>query len=711
MVTITNDTRATQGLVGLVVLVLAIATVSGVLYVAGQERVKQEAAPDATVEQSSIEAESTSQLEIKPLVGDDISLEETKVRLTFKDRDAPQAVITDLEQAKAGSAAVTVTTTESVETAGEPEPVTKTVTSYEPTGETTSEVTLQTYKWQTERTVERHLYEYQHKQYGNVQDRELATSDADPQKESHYTENAGKVIVWEYTDCRHEGYVCGEDDRVTKTWKGAEFEPWNGRPTVTNQTLVFESVHPVEWATTTETDTVTTTAPAQPGDGWKQVSTWETTTETERISRYKCWNGWFERGDAAFDQFLDDDEELKYPEIGCEVEYETVTSTETTTSATKPGAGWERVGPVTTGEETYELDEPQPVYEERTREVVVGYDVSNTTQEVETEQTLYAAEDAVDSKAADANPEASMWTDADAADDAPADRGVDRRVDVAAANAAFLDGPGVDPAANSAVGVGGTLGTSTSGTWTQGETVVVQLDRPLLFEGDRVRVEIIDRETNSLVMDRTVRIENTERFQFTPEGGTTVASESAPASPEVDVAADAPDTSLGNLPDADNPDVDSPDTGSSAPGDTGNSTEDMVEAQVTGDNEGENTEEKVWVEPGFTRRTTHAESGTVPENGEISYGLDHRTGTGGIDADYSTDAGSSVDAVAGSGISGTPSASIPGFSRGGGGSSGGSGGASGGGSGGSSGGGSGGSSGGGSSGGAPSGNPGGGGVV
>jgi len=30
--------------------------------------------------------------------------------------------------------------------------------------------------------------------------------------------------------------------------------------------------------------------------------------------------------------------------------------------------------------------------------------------------------------------------------------------------------------------------TSTSGMWTEGETVVVHLDRPLLFEGYRVRV-------------------------------------------------------------------------------------------------------------------------------------------------------------------------------------------------------------------------------
>jgi len=57
------------------------------------------------------------------------------------------------------------------------------------------------------------------------------------------------------------------------------------------------------------------------------------------------------------------------------------------------------------------LDEPQPVYDERTRGVVVGYDVTNTTQEDETEQTLYAAECAVESKAAAADT--SICTDAE----------------------------------------------------------------------------------------------------------------------------------------------------------------------------------------------------------------------------------------------------------------------------------------------------------
>ena len=50
-----------------------------------------------------------------------------------------------------------------------------------------------------------------------------------------------------------------------------------------------------------------------------------------------------------------------------------------------------------------------PVYEERTRELVVGYNISNTTQEDETEQTLYAVGCAADSNAAAADT--STWTD------------------------------------------------------------------------------------------------------------------------------------------------------------------------------------------------------------------------------------------------------------------------------------------------------------
>jgi uncharacterized membrane protein YgcG len=107
----------------------------------------------------------------------------------------------------------------------------------------------------------------------------------------------------------------------------------------------------------------------------------------------------------------------------------------------------------------------------------------------------------------------------------------------ASVDAQYLGGP--------AVGVGGTVGTGTSGAWTQGESVVVQLDRPLLGAGERVAVEIIDRETNSLVMDRTVRIRGSERFQFAPDaadGSTGAPAEWTPPNVSVDPNVTVPDT-------------------------------------------------------------------------------------------------------------------------------------------------------------------------
>jgi hypothetical protein len=131
--------------------------------------------------------------------------------------------------------------------------------------------------------------------------------------------------------------------------------------------------------------------------------------------------------------------------------------------------------------------------------------------------------------------------------------------------------------------------------------------------------------TNSLVMDRTVRIENPEQFQFTPQGGTTVASESAPAGPDVDVdaPADAPDTSLGDLPDADTPET------SDGTSDTGSDEEsDIVVSPEpdSGDVEGEPRDEHggYVVEPSDTGGTvtivTEDYEGPImgsPKNSEI----------------------------------------------------------------------------------------------
>ena len=107
------------------------------------------------------------------------------------------------------------------------------------------------------------------------------------------------------------------------------------------------------------------------------------------------------------------------------------------------------------------------------------------------------------------------------------------------------------PTQNSAISMGGTAGSNAAGTWTQGESVVVQLTRPLLFEGERVTVQIVDSEANSLVMDRTVRIQDTKRFQFSPDGGATIVDGTAPdGNVSINDSVNVSDGTLGDLPDS-----------------------------------------------------------------------------------------------------------------------------------------------------------------
>jgi len=102
--------------------------------------------------------------------------------------------------------------------------------------------------------------------------------------------------------------------------------------------------------------------------------------------------------------------------------------------------------------------------------------------------------------------------------------------------------------------------------------VIVQLDRPLLFDGERVTVEIIDRETNTVVMDRTVRIRKPPTFSFAPDGTGVVSNESAPGSPDANVSVDPdlPNVSIDDPPDTNPSDDDSGD--SSDGGDTSGDT-------------------------------------------------------------------------------------------------------------------------------------------
>jgi uncharacterized membrane protein YgcG len=151
---------------------------------------------------------------------------------------------------------------------------------------------------------------------------------------------------------------------------------------------------------------------------------------------------------------------------------------------------------------------------------VVGYDVSNSTQEVEQTRTVHVAEPAaidsgnVTEGLASVDPEAS-----------------------------YLDIDG----ANSAAGVGGTLGSTNTGTLTQGETVVIQLDTPLLFEDDRINIEIIDTATNSRVLDRNVRVQHPETFQFAPNAENGTGPDPPASNP--DASPDTPDLGNGSTPD------------------------------------------------------------------------------------------------------------------------------------------------------------------
>jgi hypothetical protein len=251
---------------------------------------------------------------------------------------------------------------------------------------------------------------------------------------------------------------------------------------------------------------------------------------------------------------------------------------------TTPGPGWDRVGPVTTGNQTYELDEPVPTYEQTTKAVTVGYNVTNTTREVERERTVYVASE----HAPEANTnDADAGNDTDIGSKADASVGgsdpVGQALDAANDNAAFLVDEDTGPAPNSAVGAGGSAGSQSAGTWVQGETVVVQLDRPLLFEGERVTVQLVDRETNSLVMDRTVRIEDTTRFQFAPDGGATVTDDPAPGrNVTVNGSVGAPNATIG-----DPPNVTDPGAGGPTRDDADDAGSDSNSDVGTGDGDGE----------------------------------------------------------------------------------------------------------------------------
>jgi hypothetical protein len=588
MKTLQDDDRATSQVVG--VLALTVVMVGFTTFAAAglQTQFENETETQSTVEETQIEAVQSDQVSITPMVGDDIDLENAEVRISFPDRDAPDAVVTNLEAGIEQSETQTVTYEEEVDAGYSTEPVTEEVTYYEQV-DTKTHTELDVYEWQRTYDVEVHAYEwevYEESYWSWYDDDKVATviSHDRPSASAHggdYVEKVGKAKQYEYETC--SGYTGYSGSCLWGSW-------------------------------TTHT---TEAANAPDADGDIEVTGWATETEQE---------------------------------------------TRTVEHVKSPSPEWEKVSNDPVGTERYELDEPEPVYEEQTEEVVVGYEVNQETKTVERTATAYVAPQASQNNgngnngatvasiaggvAGTISPaqsasafSGSAWAGigggassssdylselADKLDNAhsssssssslsstsedidgdeeytvsdhyyegygdedeteveddesgetyadlsepgnnspsPAQAALDNAADAAP----FIDGSSesttadTEPA-NAAVGVGGTAGESQEGMWTQGESIIVQLDEPRIGEGDRVRVQIIDTEEESVVLDKSIRAEGVEQISFDYDPGDTGAAVgNSPADgggvTVDDVSVDAPETDLGDLPgaSAQNPD-------------------------------------------------------------------------------------------------------------------------------------------------------------
>jgi len=190
---------------------------------------------------------------------------------------------------------------------------------------------------------------------------------------------------------------------------------------------------------------------------------------------------------------------------------ETVDTTKTVVSHTKPkGDGWTKVeSNVSTT--TVDLDKPKTTYKTETREVTVGHKEVASTTEVTRDRKVYTAASVPDDVEVDAEDTYTLLSgksDADDDSDTTATTTTALPADAALTNAndsaAFLE----NGRPNSAAGVGGTIGTTESGMMMQGDELVIQLDRPLLYDDERISVEIIDTETNTVVLDQNARVDD-----------------------------------------------------------------------------------------------------------------------------------------------------------------------------------------------------------
>jgi len=488
-----TDTRAASNALVAVLLagVVAISATAGGAVIINQYQ--QDISEGSEIVRSQVETPTQAQVHITSLVGDNLPLENTKVRIEFLDRNASSATVTNVQAAKQSSTAISGQVNQSVQTADRSDPVTETVTYYEPNG-TTNELELDVYKWErtkTYETVKRDDYDVPVKRWEIVVN---GVGKYGGEAFSHYA----------YCESTHSSmYAC---DRKRED-------------IADDDDHTFDSIYAISYVTTTKNKTFTYKSPKDPGSNW---------TKVEKV-----------------------------------------------------------------GTKTYDLNSTHTIYDRKTVEAVVGYNINGTTKNVSRNRTVYVASaatnanrlslggtGAADNKDVDADAEADndvaagVGSQGDVADLSNISQALSNADD----NATFLE----TSKPNTAAGVGGSIGSSESDLMSQGETLIIQLDQPLLFNDERISVEIINTKTNNLVMDRNVRVDSPNSVAFSPDGTAAPADEAPPDIDDPDVNVSGPD-----LPDdsiiTDPPEVDLPDSDDGDSGDEAEPDSTDTNPDITGD--------------------------------------------------------------------------------------------------------------------------------
>ncbi|KAB7516810.1 PKD domain-containing protein [Halosegnis rubeus] len=167
---LTTDEQASASTTGMIVAVALMVVMSGVVYAGLSTRMDEQTDPETTIEHASVDIVSQNQLRVVPVIGSDLDLDATTVRVTFPNSDKRGFTVTDAGAAVERSETTTETTTRTVTNGLEPEPVYETVTRpvYETvrkrvqTGTERVEQTVPTYRWNRTVTTERPIHRWNH---------------------------------------------------------------------------------------------------------------------------------------------------------------------------------------------------------------------------------------------------------------------------------------------------------------------------------------------------------------------------------------------------------------------------------------------------------------------------------------------------------------------------------------------------------------------